>query len=88
MSHVTLGCQPDRYFRCQLHLWGCEDLVGALSRAPIPTASEPLPLIAMQMQAIFQSAFMPLFRIGDYMGNLPLGRRDIIGPEHPTTIPP
>jgi hypothetical protein len=33
----------------------------------------PLPLMTMQLQGLLQSAFMPPFRIGDYMGNLPLG---------------
>jgi hypothetical protein len=47
----------------------------------------PVPLMTMQLQAIFQSAFTRPFRIGDYMGDMPFGRRDIIGPEHPTTIP-
>jgi hypothetical protein len=47
----------------------------------------PLPLVTMQLQGIFQSVFMPPFRIGDYMGDLPFGRRDVIGPEHPTTMP-
>jgi hypothetical protein len=53
-----------------------------------PVGGSPLPLITMQLQAIFQSVFMPLFRIGDYMGDMPFGRRDIIGPEHPTIVPP
>jgi hypothetical protein len=44
--------------------------------------------MTMQLQGIFQSAFMPLFRIGDYMGEMPVGLRDVIGPEHPDTIPP
>jgi hypothetical protein len=44
--------------------------------------------MTMQLQALFQSAFMPPFRIGDYMGDMPFGRRDVIGPEHPTTMPP
>ena len=50
-------------------------------------AGSPVPLMTMQLQAIFQSAFTRPFRIGDYMGDMPFGRRDIIGPEHPTTIP-
>jgi hypothetical protein len=53
-----------------------------------PESGSPLPLITMQLQAIFQSVFMPPFRIGDYMGDMPFGRRDIIGPEHPTIVPP
>jgi hypothetical protein len=52
-----------------------------------PMGGSPLPLITMQLQAIFQSVFMPPFRIGDYMGDMPFGRRDIIGPEAPTNIP-
>jgi len=43
--------------------------------------------MTMQLQGIFQSVFMPPFRIGDYMGEMPFGRRDIIGPEHPTIVP-
>jgi hypothetical protein len=31
----------------------------------------PLPLETMQLQGIFQSVFMPPFRIGDYMGDMP-----------------
>lgn len=50
-------------------------------------AGSPVPLMTMQLQAIFQSAFTRPFRNGDYMGDMPFGRRDIIGPEHPTTIP-
>jgi Domain of unknown function (DUF6602) len=53
-----------------------------------PPGGSPLPLMTMQLQGIFQSAFMPLFRIGDYMGDLPVGLRDVIGPEHPATMPP
>jgi hypothetical protein len=53
-----------------------------------PESGSPLPLITMQLQAIFQSVFMPPFRIGDYMGDMPFGRRDIIGPEDPTIVPP
>ncbi len=47
----------------------------------------PVPLMTMQLQAIFQSVFTRPFRIGDYMGDMPFGRRDIIGPDHPTIIP-
>jgi Domain of unknown function (DUF6602) len=47
----------------------------------------PVPVMTMQLQAIFQSVFTRPFRIGDYMGDMPFGRRDIIGPEHPTTVP-
>jgi hypothetical protein len=43
--------------------------------------------MTMQLQAIFQSVFTRPFRIGDYMGDMPFGRRDIIGPDHPTTVP-
>jgi hypothetical protein len=45
----------------------------------------PVPLMAMQLQAIFQSVLTRPFRIGDYMGDMPFGRRDIIGPDHPTS---
>jgi hypothetical protein len=47
----------------------------------------PVPLTTMQLQAIFQSVFTRPFRIGDYMGDMPFGRRDIIGPDHPISIP-
>jgi hypothetical protein len=57
------------------------------STANLPGES-PLPLMAMQLQGIFQSVFMPPFRIGDYMGDMPIGLRDVIGPEHPASMPP
>jgi hypothetical protein len=47
----------------------------------------PVPLMTMHLQAIFQSVFTRPFRIGDYMGDMPFGLRDIIGPDHPTSIP-
>jgi hypothetical protein len=47
----------------------------------------PVPLMTMQLQAIFQSVFTRPFRIGDYMGDMPFGRRAVTGPDHPTTIP-
>jgi hypothetical protein len=53
-----------------------------------PPGGSPLPLMTMQLQGIFQSVFMRPFRIGDYMGDLPLGTGDIIGPASPTLMPP
>jgi hypothetical protein len=47
----------------------------------------PLPLITMQLQGIFQSAFMPAFRIGDYMGDMPFGTSNTSGPDKPKKIP-
>jgi hypothetical protein len=52
-----------------------------------PEGGSPVPLMTMQLQVIFQSVFTRSFRIGDYMGDMPFGRRDIIGPDHPTSIP-
>ncbi|MFI1814395.1 hypothetical protein ACH414_29050 [Streptomyces sp. NPDC020422] len=43
--------------------------------------------MTMQLQAVFQSTLRRPLRIGDYMGNLPFGTGDIIGPEVPATAP-
>ncbi|MGW4701109.1 hypothetical protein [Streptomyces sp. NPDC004285] len=58
-----------------------------LRRISPPPGGSPLPLMTMQLQAVLQSTLMRPFRIGDYMGNLPFGTGDIIGPEVATTAP-
>jgi hypothetical protein len=35
--------------------------------------------MAMQLQGLLQTAFTPPFRIGDYMGNLILGTKGVVG---------
>jgi hypothetical protein len=50
-------------------------------------SDSPLPLMAMQLQALLQRAFTPPFRIGDYMGNMTVGtRRVLTWVEHDPTV--
>jgi hypothetical protein len=46
-------------------------------------ADSPLPLMTMQLQSLLQTAFMPPFRIGDYMGLTAIGVASYLRPSEP-----